>query len=148
ALVVAGAGAAVFVVVGLALRLAGRLDSPVQFFLSYLVAYNFWVSIPLGCLVILMVQHMTGGAWGLVLRRVLESGSARLVALGALFVPLVAGVFLGANSLYRWARPDEVAHDEDLRHKALYLNPGFFVARAVGYFVIWFVLAYFLNKWS
>jgi hypothetical protein len=148
ALVAAGAGAALFAVVGLILSLAGGVHSPLQFFLSYLVAYNFWVSIPLGCLVILMVQHLTGGAWGLVLRRVLESGSATLLPLAVLFVPLVVGLFLGPDSLYLWARPDQVAGDEELRHKALYLNPGFFVARAVGYFVIWFVLAYFLNGWS
>ena len=46
----------------------GALFSPAHFFRSYLVAFNFWLGIALGCLVILMLQYLTGGAWGILLR--------------------------------------------------------------------------------
>ena len=46
-----------------------------QFFHSYLVAYMFWAGIALGSLALLMLQHLTGGGWGLVIRRVLEAAA-------------------------------------------------------------------------
>ena len=35
-----------------------------QLFHSYLIAYLFWLGIALGCLPILMLHHLVGGAWG------------------------------------------------------------------------------------
>jgi len=61
-----------------------------------------------------------------------------------LFVP----VFLGLHSLYEWARPEAVAGDLILQHKAAYLNPGFWIARTILYFAIWIGLAYSLSGWS
>src|SRR5262249_16227938 len=72
---------------------------PRQFFLSYLVAFNFWLGIGLGCLVILMLQYLTGGTWGFILRRILESGSRTTIVLAVAFVP----VALGLRWLYMWA---------------------------------------------
>ena len=45
------------------------------FFRSYLLAILFWTGISVGCLAVLMLQHVTGGWWGLVIRRVLEAGT-------------------------------------------------------------------------
>ncbi|HSF24918.1 MAG TPA: hypothetical protein VLE20_11900, partial [Blastocatellia bacterium] len=115
-----------------------------QFFRSYLLSFVFWIGITLGCFAILMVQHMSGGAWGLVIRRVLESATRTFPLFALLFVPII----LGAHSLYIWARPDEVAASEALRHKSAYLNITFFVIRAGFYFVVWFTVSRALNKWS
>jgi hypothetical protein len=115
-----------------------------QMLLSYLVAYNFWLSIPLGCLVILMLQHLTGGAWGLLLRGVLESASRTLPLFVVLFIPIA----LGLSQLYIWANPGAVEMDEDLRHKSVYLNSGSYLLRTVIYFAVWLVLTYFLSRWS
>ena len=60
-------GVMAFVAIGAILLLAGVVRGALQFFLSYLVAFNFWLSIGLGCLVILMIQYCTGGMWGLLL---------------------------------------------------------------------------------
>src|SRR2546426_3119836 len=60
---------------GLATCLAGAWLRPSQFFRAYLAAYNFWLSIALGCLVILMMQYLTGGVWGVLSRRVFEAGT-------------------------------------------------------------------------
>ena len=44
--------------------LGGRF-SPQAFLRSYLVAWNFWLGIALGCLVLVMLQHLTGKKMGL-----------------------------------------------------------------------------------
>jgi hypothetical protein len=151
ALVAAVAGLGAFIVLGLilySLPNQSGIGGAWQFFLSYLVAFNFWVSVPLGCLVVLMVQYLTGGAWGVALRRVLESSSRTLLVFSVLVVPLLIAVFLGDASVFLWARPTEMRFDEELRHKALYLNPAFFVVRAFLYFAVWIALSFILNRWS
>ncbi|HUI25415.1 MAG TPA: hypothetical protein VL403_04965 [Candidatus Kryptonia bacterium] len=128
----------------LALAGLGGFFNPEQFFRSYLVAFLFWFGIALGSMAILMIHHIAGGAWGAVIRRLLESGTRTLPLLALLFLPLL----LGMRELYEWARPEIVAHDEILQHKAPYLNVPFFALRAVIYFAAWLLLSGFLNRWS
>jgi hypothetical protein len=119
-----------------------------QFFRSYLVGYMFWIGVTLGCLGLLMLQHLTGGAWGLSIRRVLEAGTRTLPLMLLLFLPIA---IFGLSHLYEWMHINEV-HDEHvkeiLRAKQPYLNATFFLIRAAVYFAIWFALMFFLNKWS
>lgn len=122
----------------------GWLISPEQFFRSYLVAYLFWIGIALGCLPILMLQYITGGMWGAVLRRVLESGTRTIPVMAVLFLPIA----LGLHSIYEWSHADVVAHDPILQAKAAYLNIPFFLARAAFYFAVWIAVIFFLNRWS
>ncbi len=131
-------------IVGSAACAAGAFLTPVQFFRSYLFAFVFWAGIALGSLAVLMLRYVTGGAWGVPIRRPLESATRTLPLVALFFVPLAFGLKI----LYPWARPEEVARDPILRHKAPYLNPGFFLGRAVAYTVAWLLLAYFLNRWS
>ena len=72
-----------------ALLISGLRD---QFFRSYLLSFVFWIGITLGCFAILMVQHMSGGAWGLVIRRVLESATRTFPLFALLFLPIILGV--------------------------------------------------------
>jgi hypothetical protein len=122
----------------------GAWQSPVQFYRSYLVAYLFWLGLALGSLAILMINHITGGAWGAVIRRMLESAARTMPLLALLFLPIA----LGVHELYEWARPEAVAHDAVLQHKSLYLNVPFFLGRAVVYFAAWSLVAHFLARWS
>jgi hypothetical protein len=116
-----------------------------QFFHSYLLAYVFWLAIPLGSMALLMLHHLTGGGWGYPIRRLLEAATRTFVLMTLLFVP----VLLGMSRLYEWvAHPGELASNPDYKFKTLYLTPGFFVARAAIYFAIWLTLAWVLNKWS
>jgi hypothetical protein len=115
-----------------------------QMFRSYLFAYVFWLAIPIGCMAILMLHHLTGGWWGYPIRRLLEAGTRTFVWMAILFVP----VLLGMSHLYKWAQPAEVAADPLLQYKRPYLNPQFFTVRVVIYFAIWIGLAWLLNKWS
>ncbi len=129
---------------GILLSVIGWMTTPDQFFRSYLMGYLFWFGIALGSLPLVMLHHLTGGAWGLAIRRVLEAGMRTLPFMVLLFVPIV----LGMHSIYSWTHPDVVAADEVLRHKAPYLNRTFWIARAVVYFAIWIGIASRLTGWS
>jgi hypothetical protein len=122
---------------------AGFFVARETFWQSYLIAYIFWIGITLGSLAVLMIQHLSGGKWGLVARRVLEAGTRTLPLMAVLFIPIA----LNLPALYAWARP-EALDDALIQTKAAYLNTSFFYLRAVLFFVIWGVLTFFLNKWS
>jgi hypothetical protein len=139
-----GKGAMVVGVAGLALSLIGFATvSRSAFLQSYLIAFMFWIGITLGSLGVLMVQHLSGGRWGLVSRRILEAGTRTLPLMAVLFLP----IWLNLPTLYKWATP-EAAGDEIIHQKAAYLNVPFFSVRAVIFFAIWGVLIYLLNRWS
>ena len=134
-------------VVGIAALVLAALDgirAPEQFFRSYLLAFVFWLGFPLGCAAFLMVHHLTGGFWGLPIRRPLEAGTRTLPLLAALALPLL----LGLGRLYSWTHPNLVAADAVLKSKQLYLNLPFFLIRNVIYFAVWWALVRGLNRWS
>jgi hypothetical protein len=119
--------------------------SPDQFFRSYLIGYMAWLGVTLGCLALLMLQHVTGGAWGTVIRRPLEAATRTLPLMAILFLPVVAGM----HRLYGWLDPEVIAHDKRLHDVTQsYLTPHGFLLRAVLYFVVWGLLVYGLNRTS
>jgi hypothetical protein len=129
---------------GLVLCIGGLLLDAQRVYAAYLVAFLFWLGISLGSLAWVMIYHLTGGNWGLVIRRLLEA-SGRLTLLAVLFfLPLLPGL----DDLYVWMRPAAVQADALLQHKQPYLNLPFFLARAVFYFIVWALLAWQLNRWS
>jgi hypothetical protein len=115
-----------------------------QFFPAYLIGWTFWTGISVGSLALLMLQHMTGGGWGFVIRRVLEAATRLLPIMAVLFIPVI----IGAHSLYPWTDHEVLEHDAVVAFKTPYLNLTFFTIRAVVYFGVWIALAYFLNRWS
>jgi len=129
---------------GALVSLAGLFMNPTQFMQSYLMGYMLVLGIALGCLALGMVHQLSGGAWGVVIRRPIGAASRTLPVLTLLFVPIVFGL----HRLYIWTDAAVVAHDEVLQHKALYLNVPFFLARAAIYFAVWNLLTFFLNRWS
>jgi hypothetical protein len=130
----------------LGLAVLGGIFNPPQFFHSYLFAFLFCLGLGLGCLSVLMIHHLTGGLWGLVIRRVLEAGTRTIPLAALLFVPIA----LGLGWLYPWVHPPagDALLREVVEHKHLYLNRGFFLLRAVIYFAAWWALAGSLNRWS
>jgi len=134
-------GALLVGVVFIAMLIVGALTDRAQFFHAYLVGFVFWAGITLGSLALLMLQHLTGGAWGVVIRRVLEASTRTLPLMLLLFVPVVVGL----KQIYPWMNPAEM-NTEVLRLKAAhYLNPTFFTIRAAIYFAFWSLLALLLN---
>ena len=125
-----------------ALIVAGLFLDRAQFFHAYLVGFIFWAGITLGSLALLMLQHLTGGAWGVVIRRVLEASTRTLPLILLLFIPVV----IGLTQIYPWMNAAEMSQSPALQLKAAkYLNPSFFVTRAAIYFALWSVLALLLN---
>jgi hypothetical protein len=118
--------------------------NPTRFFQAYLVGWTFWAGISVGSLALLMLQHMTGGGWGFVIRRVLEAATRLLPIMAVLFIPVI----LGAHSLYEWTHPEVLQQHEVVRFKTPYLNLTFFIIRAVVYLAVWSGLAFLLNRWS
>lgn len=133
-------GALLAGVAGLALCALGAVLDPNRFFQSYLVAYLYWIGMALGSIAVVMLHHLAGGEWGLVVRRPLEAAAMTLPVMAFAFVPLA----LALPVLYEWARPEAVAANALLQHKAAYLNVPFFVLRAVAYFAAWIGMAYWL----
>ncbi len=130
--------------IGLLAGGVGALQNPDQFFRSWLIGFLFCLGLSLGPLALLMLQHMSGGQWGLVGRRIFEAASRNLPYVALVFVPLLFGL----PRLYMWARPEVVQADHILQMKAAYLNVPFFIARAVLYFAIWIGGAWLLSRWS
>ena len=127
-----------------AVSLLGLFSNPSQFYQSYLMAYMFVLGATLGCLALGMIHQLSGGAWGVVTRRLIGAASRVLPVLTLLFLPIAFGI----GHLYEWSHSDIVAADVILRGKHAYLNTPFFLARAAVYFLAWNALTYFLNKWS
>jgi hypothetical protein len=133
-----GGVALVICVVG---ALLGDAD---QFFRAYLAAYAFVVGLALGGMAILMIYHLTGGAWGFLIRRVLEAQMRTLPLMAVLFIPIAFGI----ETLYLWARPEIVQAEPRVQSQQFWLNGPFFIARAIIYFCIWLALAFILMQRS
>ncbi|HEU5088317.1 MAG TPA: hypothetical protein VFT99_12760, partial [Roseiflexaceae bacterium] len=69
-------------VVGAVLSALGAFLGPAQFFYSLLFAFFFWMTLTIGASIVLMIQYLTSGVWGLILRRMLEAAMMTLPLLG------------------------------------------------------------------
>ena len=115
-----------------------------RFFFSYLLSFSYLLTLALGALFFVILQHLTRAGWSVVLRRWAEGIAATLPVLAVLAVPIVA---FGLHHLYHWTHADAVAADHLLQAKQPYLNVPFFVLRLVVYFGLWVLLSrYFLSR--
>jgi hypothetical protein len=136
------------VVLGIASVIGAFFDAE-QFFRSYLVGFMGVLGLTLGGLGLLMLQYVTKGNWGFVLRRQFEAASRTLWLPALIFVPLA--VWVGMGHMYPWAIPRHPSLSTDEFAKAKYqdwLNPHGYIARAVVYFLFWFVMITLLNRWG
>lgn len=115
-----------------------------EFFRSWLFAWTFWFGLSLGCMGVIMMHHLLGGGWGYLIRRFGEAGAMCVPIMAVLFIPII----LGAQYIYPWAVPAQVAADPVLQHKAAYLNLNFWIIRAVIYFAIFWLWAWLLRVTS
>lgn len=115
-----------------------------RFFDSYITAWIFVLSAPVGMLGLMLINHVTRGAWGVIARRLFEAGARSLPVMALLFIPVI----LGMPEIYSWADPEVVAHDTLIQEKAIYLNVPFFLGRAALYFLVWTGLAFGISRLS
>jgi hypothetical protein len=111
---------------------------------TYLVTFAFFLSISLGGLFFVLLEHCTRAGWSVVARRVAEAVAANVWVMAILVIPVV----LGMDHLYHWTDAAAVAHDPLLEAKVGFLNPTFFMIRLAIYFLIWGALATFLYRTS
>ncbi|HEX2971309.1 MAG TPA: hypothetical protein VHP11_03190, partial [Tepidisphaeraceae bacterium] len=113
-----------------------------RFLLAYLVSYCFFLSIALGALFFVMLQHVTRAGWSVGIRRIAENLSATMPMLAILAIPIVVSVAMQNGSLYPWARGvGDLGGDHAILTKRPYLNPAFFIARLAVYLGVWSYLA-------
>ncbi len=127
-------------VLGLAASAWAWSSEPTEFARMWLIAFLYWIALPLGSLALSMLHYLTGGAWGLAIQRWMQAAMRTLPLFALLFVPIA----LGMHELYEWTHADVVARDELLAHKAPYLNTTGFLARAGLFFAIWIGLSLLL----
>ncbi|MEO6334552.1 MAG: hypothetical protein ABIO91_06160, partial [Pyrinomonadaceae bacterium] len=120
----------------------GLYLSPEQALRSWLLGFILWSGIGFGAIGLIMLQYLTGGAWGIVLRRTLEAASRTLPVIVMLFLPIAFGL----TRLYAWTHFP--ADDPTSLHRGAFQTPLWWWIRSAIYFIIFGIIAYLLNKWS
>jgi hypothetical protein len=137
-----GAALMVAVVLAVVLLLAGWWLDARALLAGYLALWWFVIGALLGGLANVWLHQLTGGAWGETIRPPLLL-AARWLPLACLaFLPVLAGMHL----LYPWAGGQALEPDTGFRR--MWLAPGFFVARSVGYLLLWSALAWIETRAS
>jgi len=111
---------------------------------SWLLGFVFWAGIGIGCLGILLTQYLTGGAWGVVSRRVLEASMRTLPIIVVLFIPLALGVWSG--SVYTWTHLPPTEHT--MIQRGVFMTPWAWILRSLIYFALFGAMIAYLNKRS
>lgn len=122
----------------------GFVIEPNQAFHSWLVGFAYTWGLTTGSMAVLMLWYLSGGQWGMPIRRILESAMKNLWLVALYFIPIA----IGAKAIYAWMYPQNM-HEEAL-HKLgeNFLNFRFFVFRAVLYFIIWGITVFLLSRLS
>jgi hypothetical protein len=126
---------------GIALVMAGMTGTWDHLLETYLVSFAFFLSLSLGGLFFVMLQHVTRAGWSVAVRRLAEGVASNVLLMAVLILPVLAWM----HRLYPWTHAGEVAADPVLAGKAGYLNPTFFVLRFVLYFGAWILLARYFH---
>jgi hypothetical protein len=133
-------------VLGLLVSIVGWITKPEDFFRSYLVAFLLVLGLSLGSLGLLMLQHLTGGHWGILIRRPLESATRVLWLVLAFFLPIP---FFGMKYLYSaWLNAPKTGEGALSLLQQSYLTHNWFVIRGFVYFVVWIGMMLLFNTMS
>jgi hypothetical protein len=125
-------------ILGVIATLIGLVLAPQEAYRGYLTSYLFWFSISAGCLAVLMLQYVTGGEWGVMIRRPLGAAARALWVMLLLLVPM----FFGLVHIYPWNDRADAHFHEIAEAKGWYLNPTFFAIRAAVYFAFLLIWAW------
>ena len=124
-----------FIFIGLIGLILGLIRSPERFWTSYLVSFFFFACLAMGGMFFLAVSNAANAGWHSSIKRIPESFTS--------FIPvmLVASLFLifGFKELYAWADPTQIHRMTG--GKAIYLAPGFVIARLIIFGVGSFIFA-------
>ncbi len=124
--------------------------------MGYMTCFNFAG----GGLVLLMLQYVSGGKWGLLLRRPLEAMSRTLPLVALMFLPILVPRL--GKYLYQWVLyPDAASTNNALANhlitkeealtanfKRPILNPHAMIVEYCIIFAVLLTFMFLLNKWS
>jgi len=142
----------------LSLVFAGNSEGRNHILRAYLLGYMTCFGFAGGGLVLLMLQYVSGGKWGLLLRRPLEAMTRTLPLVALMSVPILFWM----KHLYQWARyttPEAAMkavenHETSLEQaltmnaKRAMLSPAAMIVQTVVIFGILILLSTLLNRWS
>ncbi len=76
--------------VALVVSILGTLytHTPELFYQSYLMSFLLILGLTVGSLGLVMLQHLTSGHWGVIIRRPLESATRTLPLMAVAFLPI------------------------------------------------------------
>ena len=132
--------------ISLLLCVMGWYFDPAHFYRSWLFAYIFWIGIPMGCLGMVMVSEMTGGEWGVIMRRFGETAFMNFWLMALLFIPLI----FSYRYIFPWGHIEDFdgKYRAALEHRSAWFNPAAFTIRQFVYYIIWGTLALVMNRGS
>ncbi len=130
------------------LGMQGGADTQARAMLSYLVAFCYFLSVMLGGLFFVLINHVTRAGWSVVIRRFAEAVAANAPLMAILALPIVVPVLMGKDLLYEWTHAAHVQGDHLLEWKEPYLNVPFFTIRMVVYFAVWSLMGLWFFRQS
>jgi hypothetical protein len=139
-------------IVALLLAIFGATRSPGAFYQSYLMSFLLMLGLTLGSLGLVMLQHLTAGHWGVIIRRPLESATRTLPLIAIFFVPIalfgMKYLYSGHDKEAGWLNAPPTGEGALSDFQKGYLTYGGYLTRAVIYFAIWLTLMFIFNIWS
>lgn len=129
---------------GVVLIAVGYMVEPERAAFDNIIGYLFLVSIAVGSVFLLGLEHLSGAVWSVPLRRVTEfiAGLVYLLPLAAL------PVLFNLQDVFHWTHAETLAADEVLAGKAPYLNVPFFIARFAVFSALWILFAWLFSRFS
>ncbi len=119
---------------------------------AYLTAFIYCLTIVLGSLFFVLIQHLVRAGWSTVVRRIAELMMVMVVPMAFLFLPVIITLWMGSGSLYRWDNPafgtENHLNPETWANKTKWLSQDWFTVRAAIYFAIWIGLAAYYFRGS
>lgn len=137
--------------VALLAAIFGAVTSSENFYHAYLFSYMWVLGLTLGSLGLLMLQHLTGGTWGIIIRRPLEAASRTIWLVLLMFIPMVLGMkylYSGNGVEKGWLNSPKSGEGALSPFQQNYLTTNGYLTRALLYFIVWLGLVWIFNRWS
>ena len=128
----------------MALCALGYIQEPERFFHSYLIAFVYTAVIGLGAFFFVMIQFLSGSAWSVTVRRIMENIMVTLPFCALLFIPIAFGL----KYIYSWTDVNMVLADPVLKQKASYLSEHYYLIRTYACFALWSIWIFSIYRQS
>lgn len=115
---------------------------PARAMFGYLYGFIVVLTLALGSLGFVLIQHLTRAGWCIVVRRIPEAVIALMPLLVIFFIPIA----LSMHDIFPWTHHEHI--DEILTKKLGYLNENFFLMRSFGYLLLWSLMGVWLYRSS